>query len=132
MIRFISYDWGVEREPRFGIDRLDVAPNRPRLSAQELARRFDELPTMIGNAATMLVRQVEALRNDGHINKLKTVDFSQMTGLARQSYYEGRTTSKAMKRCTSRSSSPSNAAIGRSFSPTKYTRLPTGTTIRAV
>jgi hypothetical protein len=37
----------------------------------------------------MLVRQVEALRNDGHINKLKTVDFSQMTGLARQSYYEG-------------------------------------------
>jgi hypothetical protein len=89
MIRFISYDWGVEREPRFGIDRLDVAPNRPRLSAQELARRFDELPTIIGNAATMLVRQVEALRNDGHINALKTVDFSQMTGLARQSYYEG-------------------------------------------
>jgi Protein of unknown function (DUF1214) len=89
MIRFISYDWGVEREPRFGIDRLDVAPNRPRLSAQELARRFDELPTIIGNAATMLVRQVEALRIDGHINALKTVDFSQMTGLARQSYYEG-------------------------------------------
>ena len=55
MIRFISYDWGVEREPRFGIDRLDVTPNRPRLSAQELARRFGELPTMIGNAATMLV-----------------------------------------------------------------------------
>jgi hypothetical protein len=89
MIRFISYDWGVERDPRFGIDRLDVAPSRPRLSLQELQRRFDELPTIIGNAATMLVRQVEALRNDGHINKLKTVDFSQMTGLARQSYYEG-------------------------------------------
>jgi hypothetical protein len=89
MIRFISYEWGVEREPRIGIDRLDAAPNRPRLSAQELQRRFAELPTIIGNAATMLVRQVEALRNDGYINTLKTVDFSQMTGLARQSYYEG-------------------------------------------
>jgi len=89
MIRFISYDWGVEREPRIGIDRLDVAPNRPRLSAQELERRFAELPTIIGNAATMLVRQVEALRSDGYINKLKTVDFSQMTGMAKQSYYEG-------------------------------------------
>jgi hypothetical protein len=89
MIRFISYDWGIEREPRLGIDRLDVAPNRPRLSAQELERRFAELPTIIGNAATMLVRQVEALRNGGYINTLKSVDFSQMTGLARQSYYEG-------------------------------------------
>src|SRR5882757_954064 len=89
MIRFIGYDWGTEREPRIGIDRLDVAPNRPRLTAQELARRFAELPTIIGNAATMLVRQVEALRNDGYINTLKAADFSQMTGLARQSYYEG-------------------------------------------
>jgi hypothetical protein len=37
----------------------------------------------------MLVRQVEALRSDGYINTLKTVDFSQMTGMAKQSYYEG-------------------------------------------
>jgi hypothetical protein len=89
MIRFIGYDWGIEREPRIGIDRLDVAPHRPRPSAEELQRRFAELPTIIGNAATMLVRQVEALRNDGYLNTLKTVDFTQMTGLARQSYYEG-------------------------------------------
>jgi hypothetical protein len=89
MIRFIGYDWGREREPRIGIDRLDVAPSRPRPSAEELERRFAELPTIIGNAATMLVRQVEVLRNDGFINTLKTADFSQMTGLARQSYYEG-------------------------------------------
>lgn len=89
MIRLIAYDWGVEREPRIGIDRLDVAPNRPRLPAEELERRFAELPNIIGNAATMLVRQVEALRGGGYINTLKTVDFSQMTGLARQSYYEG-------------------------------------------
>jgi hypothetical protein len=89
MIRFISYDWGIEREPRIGIDRLDVAPNRPRLSALEIERRFAELPTIIGNAATMMVRQVEALRSDGYINRLKTADFSQMTGLTRQSYYEG-------------------------------------------
>jgi hypothetical protein len=89
MIRFISYDWGVERDPRLGIDRLDAVPNRPRLPAQELERRFAELPSIIGNAATMLVRQVEALRGEGYINTLKTADFSQMTGLARQSYYEG-------------------------------------------
>lgn len=89
MLRFVSYDWGVEREPRMSIDRLDTAPTRPRLSAEELHARFDELPTIIGNAATMLVRQAERLRDEGYINSLKEVDFGQMSGLARQSYYEG-------------------------------------------
>jgi hypothetical protein len=89
MIRFVSCDWGVERDPRMGIDRLDAAPVRPRLSAEELRQRFDELPNIIGNAATMMVRQVEKLREEGFINTLKVLDLTQMSGLARQSYYEG-------------------------------------------
>ncbi|MGI4746864.1 MAG: DUF1214 domain-containing protein [Janthinobacterium lividum] len=89
MIRFVSYDWGVERDPRMSIDRLDTTPMRPRLSAEDLHARYDELPTIIGNASMMLVRLAEKLRDEGYINRLKEVDFGQMSGLARQSYYEG-------------------------------------------
>jgi hypothetical protein len=89
MIRIVSCDWGVEREPRFGVDRLDRAPSRHRLAIEEISRRMREIPVIAGNAACAFPDHVEQLRNEGFLNKLKVFDLSNMVGLGRQFYYEG-------------------------------------------
>lgn len=89
MIRQVAYDWSDETDPSIAIERLDTPTGRPRLTAAELQARLAELPSMIGNAATFFVAHVEGLRQQGYLNKLKTVDMQNMTGLTGQSYYEG-------------------------------------------
>jgi hypothetical protein len=89
MVRIVGCRWGDEREPRFGIDRLDVPPSKGRVSAADLSERLAEIPMIAGNAACFFPDHVEQLREQGYINSLKVVDFSNMTGLSRQSYYEG-------------------------------------------
>jgi hypothetical protein len=89
MVRIVGCRWGEEREPSFGIDRLDVQPSKGRLSAADLSARLAEIPSIAGNCACFFPDHVEQLREQGHINSLKVVDFSNMTGLSRQSYYEG-------------------------------------------
>jgi hypothetical protein len=89
MVRIVGCRWGDEREPRFGIDRLDVPAAKGRHSARDLAFRLSEIPTITGNCACTFPDHVEKLRQDGYINRLKVFDVSQMTGLSRQHYYEG-------------------------------------------
>jgi hypothetical protein len=89
MLRIVGCRWGVEREPRFGIDRLDVPAPKGRLSAAELSARLAEIPLIAGNCACFFPDHVQELRDQGFLNTLKIVDFSNMTGLQRQSYYEG-------------------------------------------
>ena len=133
MIRLISYDWGVEREPRIGIDRLDVAPNRPRLPAEELERRFAELPNhhrQRGNHAGApgrgaARRRLHQYAEDGGF---QPNDRSR----AGNPIMKEPMISPTTRRCCSKSPYPSNAAIGRSSSPTKSMKPPTGTTTRAV
>lgn len=89
MLRQVGYDWANEVDTSIAIERLDTPAAKPRLSAQQMSDSLAELPTMIGNASTFFVDHVEALRNEGYINKLKVFDVSQMSGLVGQSYYEG-------------------------------------------
>jgi len=89
MVRIVGCRWGEEREPRFGIDRLDVAPAKGRPSLELLAERIAEIPAITRTCALAFPNHVQKLRDEGLINQLKVVDFSQMTGLSRQSYYEG-------------------------------------------
>ncbi|WP_449472755.1 DUF1214 domain-containing protein [Sphingobium chungangianum] len=90
MVRIVACDWGVEREPRFGIVRLDAAcASKGRPTLAQLAHRFAEIPETATVCALAFPDKVQKLRDEGLINTLKVVDFSQMTGLARQSYYEG-------------------------------------------
>lgn len=90
MVRIVGCDWGNEREPRFGIVRLDAArPSKGRASLEQLAQRFAEIPSTAAVCALAFPDKVQKLRDEGLINTLKVVDFSQMSGLARQSYYEG-------------------------------------------
>lgn len=89
MVRIVGCDWGVEREPRFGIARLDVDEGKGRPSCMELNRAYAEIPGITGVCALAFPSHVEALRNEGFINKLKIFDVSQMSGLSGQYYYEG-------------------------------------------
>jgi hypothetical protein len=89
MVRTVGCRWGEEREPRFGIDRLDVPPAKGRQSAVDLSLRLSEIPAITANCAGAFPDHVEKLRQEGYINQLKVFDVSQMTGLNRQHYYEG-------------------------------------------
>lgn len=89
MVRIVCCDWGVEREPRFGIARLDVDEAKGRPSADALHHAFDEIPGIVGVCALAFPTHVEDLRAEGHINALKIFDVSQMSGLVGQFYYEG-------------------------------------------
>jgi hypothetical protein len=90
MLRIVGCDWGIEREPRLGIVRLDAAQaSKGRPTLAQLAERFAEIPSTTAVCALAFPDKVQKLRDEGLINTLKVVDFSQMTGLARQSYYEG-------------------------------------------
>ncbi len=89
MIRIVSCDWGVEREPRFGVARLDIDQAKGRVPLVELHRGFAEMPGIAAVCALAFPTHVEELREQGYLNKLKVFDVSQMSGLQGQSYYEG-------------------------------------------
>ena len=89
MLRIVGCRWGEEREPRFGIDRLDTPAAKGRPSLAELAARFAEIPFTTQTCALAFPDKVEKMRNASPLNTLNVVDFSQMSGLQRQSYYEG-------------------------------------------
>jgi len=89
MLRIVGCAWGDEREPRFGIDRLDAPAAKGRPTLEELALRFREIPFTTQTCALAFPDKVDKMRESGLLNTLNVVDFTQMTGLQRQSYYEG-------------------------------------------
>lgn len=89
MLRQISYDWPNEEDTSIAIERLDTPAARPAQTARQMSDRLAELASMIDNGASFFVDHVEALRNEGYLNKLKVFDVSNMSGLENQSYYEG-------------------------------------------
>lgn len=89
MVRIVGCDWGDEREPRFGIARLDVDEAKGRPCADALQHAFAEMPGIAGVCALAFPTHVEELRDEGYLNAFKIFDVSQMSGLAGQFYYEG-------------------------------------------
>jgi hypothetical protein len=89
MIRQVSADWTTERDPTISIERTDIAVERPRPAAADLAQRLRDVPRRAFNIASFLVDHVEGLRNDGYINKLRVFDVSNGSALVGQFYYEG-------------------------------------------
>jgi Protein of unknown function (DUF1214) len=89
MVRIVGCDWGVEREPRFGIARLDVDEAKGRGSVETHHQNFSEMPGITAVCALAFPTHVEELRKEGYLNTLKIFDVSQMSGLSGQFYYEG-------------------------------------------
>lgn len=89
LMRLVGSAWGKEREPTVSIERLDVAPQRPRPSAATLEANLRALPQAVEFSTLMFGDHVDALRRDGFVNKFKIFDLSQSGGLKGQFYYEG-------------------------------------------
>lgn len=92
MLRLVSSDWAKQQDPVITIERLDVAAEKPRATAEELERRLQRLPKAMSFMANMFIDHVEQLRQQGYVNRLKAMDESDSnTGglLQGQFYYEG-------------------------------------------
>lgn len=89
VVRMVSNDWNTEREPTFSIERLDIPAQRPRRTAGVLEKGLRAVPVSANFIAPLLVDRPAALRAEGFINRLKSVDFSMMGGLTGQFYFEG-------------------------------------------
>ena len=88
-LRQVAYDWSKERDPVFSIERVDVAPRRPRPPVEELETRLKGLVPAITHTAMMLVDHVDRLRQEGYVNKFKEWDVvGGFGGLFGQFYYE--------------------------------------------
>src|SRR5258708_14357375 len=69
--------------------RFHTPAEKPSPRAADLEQRLRRLPGATAFMAMLFVDHVEALRQQGYINKLKVLDVSQMGGLTGQFYYEG-------------------------------------------
>src|SRR3546814_15903688 len=76
MIRQVSADWTIERDPTISIERTDISVERPRPSAIDLEQRLRDVPRRALNIAYFLVAHVEWLRKYGYINNLPVFDVS--------------------------------------------------------
>lgn len=89
MLRQVSSDWQREVDPAISIERVDIPVRRRRPAAEAMEARLRGVPQMTTFMATMFVDQVQKLRQQGYVNKLKVLDVSQIGGLDDQFYYEG-------------------------------------------
>ena len=89
LLRNAAYDWMRERDTVVTIERLDVPPQRPRLTAQELARRLSILPFWVEAGTKMNYWVINDLRSKGIVNSLKFQDYSKDGGTGGQVYLEG-------------------------------------------
>jgi len=89
LLRMVSADWAGELAPTIAIERLDVAPTRARIPANQLVARLRDLPNAVNFIGLLFVDHVEVLRREGYVNKFKVFDLSTIGGLATQFYYEG-------------------------------------------
>lgn len=89
MMRQVSSDWSNQVDPTIAIERIDIPVERPRPAAAALEDRLRGLPHMATFMATMFVNHVEKLRQEGYVNKFKSLDLAETGGLEGQFYYEG-------------------------------------------
>ncbi len=90
MLRSVSERWGEDIEPRVAIVRLDTDPRRPRTEPEAVRRRLGAFAMVVEGMVMSGVNRVAALRGDGVVNRLVTVDYSGTGGgLDDQWYQEG-------------------------------------------
>ena len=88
LLRMRSYDWAHERDARLAIERLDVAPIRPRMPKEEIDRRLREVfggfPKRL---SAMWLHYQKAQLAKGLLNSIELVDFGGAVGS--QWYWQG-------------------------------------------
>src|SRR3546814_21196850 len=89
MVPIVSCDWGVVREPRLAIERLDAPASKGRVSLDDQANGFSEIPVIARNCALAFPSKVHHLRDERPVNKLMSFDFITVSGYNRRSSYSG-------------------------------------------
>lgn len=88
-VRQASYHWGVDKEARLAIERLDVI-DRPRApNTADISRRLQALMAYPRFYAGFATNYITNLRNQGFINKLQHDDWAGRGGIGGQHYYQG-------------------------------------------
>lgn len=88
MLRIVSSDWSDEVQPTVTIERVSAPMGRRRTPAAELTARLKGLPQAISTIAPMFVARVQALADEGYVNRFKVM-VPPEGALASQFYYDG-------------------------------------------
>jgi hypothetical protein len=90
VVRQRSYDWGVERDARLAVERLDAAsPLRPALSAQQIDHKLRAAMAFAERLSRTWFRYQNGLRQRVPANTLDFTGFKQFGGVAVQTYWQG-------------------------------------------
>jgi hypothetical protein len=87
-IRSVSDQWGIERDPRIAITRVD-APARPRPSGDATRKQLAAFGFMVERIVEYGMKHVDELIDEGFVNQLKTVDYGNSGAMPLQHYHEG-------------------------------------------
>ena len=88
-LRQASYDWGVGREARMAIDRIDKAHAPRRCSAAEVTERLSALAAYPKRLAGMALGFIAGQRQKALWNRLEHDDWAGQGGVQGQHYYQG-------------------------------------------
>ena len=87
-IRSVSDQWGIERDPRIAITRVD-SPRRARPAGDTTRQQLAALGIMVERIVEYGMRHVDELVDEGFLNQLKTVDYGASGAMPLQHYHEG-------------------------------------------
>jgi uncharacterized protein YdbL (DUF1318 family) len=87
MVRQIAYDWLQEVDGRFGIERLDTPPIKPRLSAEEIDANLHQIAVAAEQWIRLPTGRLVSYIGDGLINKVAVRDLSKSGGFTTKQFY---------------------------------------------
>lgn len=88
-LRQASYDWGVGREARIAIERIDKAHRAHHRSAAEIAERLSALAAYPRRLSGMALGFIAGQRAKGLWNRMEHDDWAGQGGVQGQHYYQG-------------------------------------------
>ncbi len=88
-LRQASYDWGVDREARIAIERIDKAHSPRRRSATEITERLTALAAYPKRLSGMALGFIAGQRTKELWNRLEHDDWAGQGGVQGQHYYQG-------------------------------------------
>jgi hypothetical protein len=84
-VRYRSYDWENERDPRLSIECLNKVPPKPRLTPEQIVERIREMAKMPGRCTGTFFRLQNAVRETAGVNVFQPVRYAG--GLSKQVYW---------------------------------------------
>lgn len=88
-LRQASYEWGIEREARVAIERVDKSHRPRKLKPPEIIERLNALAAYPKRLSSMALGFIAAQRDKGLWNKFEHDDWAGRGGVQGQHYYQG-------------------------------------------